>query len=347
MADRPRVVIILTGGTIAMLPDRATGAAVPSLHGQAVLDRAPRLADIADLEVVDWGLVPASHLRFGQLLAIGGLIQDAARRPGVSGVVVVQGTDVMEETAFAWDLLHAAEASLVVVGAMRHAGETDDDGPRNLMDAVRVAADPRMRGQGAVVVMGRQVHPADDVVKADSQALDAFIAPNDGPLARVDTDGVVILRSRGRRRVLPHGTDRAAEPVVLVTAVVSSDGSLIRAAVEGGAVGIVVEATGAGNTDPDHLRAASEAMARGLPVVLTSRCHSGGVGPLYGFEGGGRTWQEAGVILAGTLSGPKARVALALGLGAGLGRHELADLLGGRAAAMMERDGRPRGAASG
>jgi L-asparaginase len=329
MADRPRVVIILTGGTIAMLPDPATGAAVPSLHGDAVLERAPGLDEIAHLEVVDWGLVPASHLRFGQILEIGRLIAEAARRPEVDGVVVVQGTDVMEETAFAWDLLHADDVPLVVVGAMRHAGETDDDGPRNLVAAVRVAADTRMRGQGALVVMSGQVLPADDTVKTDSQALDAFIAPNVGPLARVGAAEVVVARSRGWRRTLPRTPDHAAEPVALLIAAVSSDGSLIRAATASGAVGIVVEATGAGNTDPDLLRAASDAMAQGLPVVLTSRCQSGGVGPLYGFPGGGRTWQEAGAILAGTLSGPKARVALALALGAGLARDELADLLAG------------------
>jgi L-asparaginase len=302
---------------------------VPSLRGQAVLDRVPGLSELAEVEVVDWGLVPASHLRFTEVLEIGQRIRDASGRPDVSGVVVVQGTDVMEETAFAWDLLHAAEAPLVVVGAMRHAGEPDDDGPRNLSHALRVAVDERMRGQGALIVMGGHVLPADDAVKADSQALDAFRSPNGGPLARLSDEDLVIERPRPVRRVLPRGPQRAAEPVALVTAVVSTDGDAIRGAIDRGAVGIVVEATGAGNTDPDLLDAAGDAMARGIPVALTSRCQSGGVAPAYGFPGGGRTWQEAGAMLAGTLSGPKARVALALGLGAGLDGRELADLLAG------------------
>ena len=98
--------------------------------------------------------------------------------------------------------------------------------------------------------------------------------------------------------------------------------AIARAAVAQGSRGIVVEATGAGNTDPDLLAAAREAMAEGIPVVLTTRCASGAVGPLYGFPGGGRSWRDAGAILAGTRSGPKARVALALGLEAG-GRYLL------------------------
>lgn len=324
-ADRRRVVVIFSGGTIAMLPDPASGAAVPALRGADVLGRvgAPLAVEV---EAIDWGLVPASHLSFQQILDIAGVIADAAARPDVSGVVVVQGTDVMEETAFAWDLLHAADSPVVVVGAMRHAGEADADGPGNLAAAIAVAADARLRGQGVVVAMAGLVLPADDVTKVDSQALDTFAAPDAGPLGRVHGGRFEPLRVRGRRRRLAAVPSHAAEGVALITAVVATDGSLLRAAAEHGAPGIVVAATGTGNTDPDLLAAAVEVMARGVPVVLTSRCLSGGVAPAYGFPGGGRTWLQAGAILAGTLSGPKARVALALGLGAGLDRAGLVAL---------------------
>ena len=171
---------------------------------------------------------------------------------------------------------------------------------------------------------------AADATKTDSQALDTFRALNDGPLGHIRGDEVVIERERAVRRTLEPVPERAAEPVALLTAVVSTDGDLLRAAVGQGAVGVVLEATGSGNTDPDLLAAASEAMATGVRVVLTTRCASGAVGPLYGFPGGGRSWQEAGAILAGTLSGPKARVALALGLGAGLDRSGLGRLFGDR-----------------
>jgi L-asparaginase len=328
-ASRPLVVVIFTGGTIAMLPDPSTGAAVPALRGAALLARLPEASAAADLEVVDWGLVPASHLRFAQLLDIAERIREAAARPEVAGVVVVQGTDVLEETAFAWDLLHDAEAPVVVVGAMRNAGEAGFDGARNLADAVRTAADPRLRGQGVLVVMDGLVLPADDVTKVHSRALDAFQAPNDGPLGRMIDGRLELERPRGARRRIPTRPEQAAEPIALVTAVVSTDGQMLRAAVGCGAVGVVVEATGSGNTDPDLLAAARDAMAAGVPVALASRCAAGGVAPVYGFPGGGLSWQAAGAMLAGTLSGPKARVALALGLGAGLDRVALAALLAG------------------
>ena len=69
-------------------------------------------------------------------------------------------------------------------------------------------------------------------------------------------------------------------------------------------------------------------MAAGIPVVLTSRCRSGGVGAGLRLPGRRpRPGRRPAPSWPGTLSGPKARVALALGLGAGLDRAALAELL--------------------
>lgn len=326
--DRKRVAVVFTGGTISMLPDPVTGAAVPTLRGTEILARTSGLADLADLEAVDWGLVPASHMRFGQILEIARLLEATLARPDIDGAVVVQGTDVMEETAFAWDLLLASHKPVAVVGAMRNASDPDYDGPANLHDAVRAACRPEMRGQGVCVVMGGRVLPADDVRKSDSHALDTFRAPSHGPVALIDGGRFTLLAPRGARRRLAPIPAVAAEPVPLITAVVSMDGSPLRQAVAGGARGIVVAATGAGNTDPDLLAAAVGAMAAAVPVVLVTRCLSGRAAPDYGFPGGGQTWFRAGAIPGGRLSGPQARVALSLGLGAGLDGEGLRALLG-------------------
>ena len=122
-------------------------------------------------------------------------------------------------------------------------------------------------------------------------------------------------------------TTTASERVHLVMAGIGTDGTLLDAAVAAGADGIVVAATGMGNTSPGLLAAAERAMRDGIPVVLASRCVSGPVGTDYAFPGAGATWVRAGAIPVGTLCAIKARVALALGLGAGLDRDGLAALL--------------------
>jgi len=112
-----------------------------------------------------------------------------------------------------------------------------------------------------------------------------------------------------------------------VMATVATDGTPIAALHAAGADGFVVAATGAGNTASALLEAAEAALADGLPVVVTTRCPIGAASADYAFPGGGATWIRAGAIPAGHLGGPKARIALALGLGAGLDRTGLAELL--------------------
>ena len=323
----PRVAVIFTGGTIGMTADPAAGGAVPTLDGASLLARTGGLATIAEVLPIDRGRTPASHFSFADVLAIRAAIDAALADPGLSGVVVVQGTDTLEETAFAWDLLHDDPRPVVVTGAMRTASDPDWDGPANLRDAIAAAADPGLRGAGVVVAFAGVVHPADDVVKGHATALDPFRSPDAGPLGRLVDGRFVAGRAGGPRRRLGLPAVPPPGPVDLVTAALDTDGRPIDLAVAAGTCGIVVAATGAGNTHPDLLRAAVEAMAAGIPVVVASRTGAGRVGPTYAFPGGGRTWLWAGAILAGALTPVKARVALALGIGAGLERAGLAALL--------------------
>ncbi len=320
-----RVAIVFTGGTISMLPSAEAGGAVPALDGQAIIQRTPGLAQIAELEPIDWGLVPASHLGFDRLIELGRLIEQTLARDEVDGAVVVQGTDSIEETAFAYDLLVRSVKPVIVTGAMRHAAEPDYDGPRNLTDAVRCAATPELRGQGTLVVLDGLIVGADEAAKMHATALSAFQPRNGPPVGEVRDDRVVVGAPRPARPVLPVIPDGAGT-VHLVTVVTGMDGVLLRLTLETGPVGVVVAATGSGNTHPDVLAAAQELMARGVAVCLTTRCWSGHVAPAYGFPGGGAQWQRAGAILS-RLDGPKCRVALALGLAAGLADGELRRVL--------------------
>jgi L-asparaginase len=322
-----RVAVVFTGGTISMRHDATAGGNVPLLDAADLLATVPGLDAVADVLPIDLGLTPASHLQFAALFAISDAVESALARDDVDGAVIVQGTDAIEETAFFFDLLHAGAKPIVVTGAMRSASQPAYDGPRNLTDAVRVAAASETRANevGAVVVLAGSIAAADDVLKTHASAFDTFRSLNRGPLGRVDGARVAFAAPRGPRRHV--ATHRAAERVFLVTATVATDGTPIAALHAAGAAGFVVAATGAGNTDPSLLAAAEAAIEDGLPVVLTTRCPIGAAGVGYAFPGGGATWVRAGAIEAGHLGGPKARIALALGLGAGLDRAGLAALL--------------------
>ncbi|HET9458091.1 MAG TPA: asparaginase [Candidatus Limnocylindrales bacterium] len=320
-----RVAVVFTGGTIGMRHDPGAGGNVPALSGDGILALVPGLESIAEIVAIDRGLTPASHFTFDDLFAIHDAVTGGLADEATDGVVVVQGTDTIEETAFFFDLLHAGPKPVVVSGAMRTASAPDYDGPANLRDAVAAAAAPELRNAGVVVVLGGSIEPADDVTKTHASALDTFRSLNAGSLGHLEGGRVVLARERGPRRHV--SARRAAERVHLLTATVAMDGTPIEALLAVGTDGLVVEATGSGNTAATLLAAAERAIAAGVPVVLTTRCPAGAASGAYAFPGGGATWLRAGAILAGHLGGPKARVALALGLGAGLDRAALSRLL--------------------
>jgi L-asparaginase len=62
-------------------------------------------------------------------------------------------------------------------------------------------------------------------------------------------------------------------------------------------------------------------------VALASRCAAGRATAAYAFPGAGAQWLRAGALPVGQLCALKARVALALGIGAGLDHAGLTALL--------------------
>jgi L-asparaginase len=313
-----RLAVIFTGGTISMHDEPGGAGNRPTLRGDALLATVRDLGELAEIEPIDWGLVPASHLTFEQVLDVGRTLHAALARPEIDGAVVVQGTDVIEETAFAWDLLPLPPKPVVVTGAMRSASQATYDGPENLRNAIAAAADPVLADQGVLVALAGELHGADDVRKTHTHAHATFQSPNAGRLGTVVDGRVSLLRRRSPVR-LPRIPSAAALPVPILAVAVDDPPRL-----PDSVAGLVVAAAGGGNTPPAHLELARDLLRGGVPVALTTRCPSGRPLPGYGFAGGSSEWWDAGAIFSGTLDALKVRVLIALGIGAGLGTTELA-----------------------
>ena len=308
------VVVVSTGGTIAMRPEADTGKLVPVVSGDELVEMIG-WADAPPVELDDFARVPSFDV-YGELaLSLARQVVRQAQRPEVRGVVVTHGTDTMEETVYLIDRLLASETPVVLTGAQRGADQPDADGPRNLRDAIRLAWSEDTIGPGAVVVFAGEIHSAREARKIHTSALHAFASPGYGPLGHVDADVVEVRRTPSRAPVLPVPERLAL--VDLHRLYAGSDGRFVRHSLETGAEAIVLEATGRGNANDQVVEAVREATARLVPVVVCSRCAAGRVAPVYG-RGGGRDLEEVGAVFAGDLAGSKARVLLQLALGAGL-----------------------------
>jgi L-asparaginase len=310
--------ILTTGGTIASLPDPETGAKRPAVSGEALVASVPGLADVADVEVEEVAAHSSWNLTPGDMLEIARRAGESLAEPAVDGVVVTHGTDTLEETAFLIDITLRSDGPVVVVGAMRSPDEPSADGPRNLLNAVRVASAPEARGVGAVVAMHDEIHAARWARKLDSGLLSAFGSPRHAALGRVEPSELELpfVPPRGFTIDPPEELSHA---VPLVSAYPGMDGSVIEAVVETtGAAGLVVEGTGSGNVPGTAVDGIRAALDRGLPVVLATRVLGGATRSGYGSPGGGAAVRELGAVGAGPLSAGKARLLLMVLLASGL-----------------------------
>ena len=135
---------------------------------------------MADVEVFTVATVPSGDLRLRDLFELRDQVARAIRS-GTQGVVVTQGTDTLEETAYAFELLTSFDEPVVFTAAMRSSDALSPDGPANLMAAVRVAACPDARGSGVLVVLNDEIHSATDVRKMHTSSTAAFASPLVGP----------------------------------------------------------------------------------------------------------------------------------------------------------------------
>lgn len=306
-----RVLVVALGGTIASTGSQGV---TPQLSAQHLIDAVPGLGEVADIEAVSFRQLPSGDLTLEDLTALARLIHEAAAR-GVDAVVVTQGTDTIEESSFALDLLVDLDVPVVVTGAMRNPTMLSPDGPNNLLAAVTVAASASARGLGCLVVMNDEVHAARFVRKTHATGVGAFTSPSTGPLGWVSEGRVRIALRCAPLERLDLARDVHGAPVAIVTCGLGDDGRSLEALASAGYRGLVVEGLGAGHV-PAAMVEALQGVASAMPVVLTSRTGAGEVlTRTYGFVGSESDLLGRGLVSGGALDSRKARVALALALG--------------------------------
>jgi L-asparaginase len=315
-----KVVIITTGGTIAMKRNSPmVGGAVPMLKGEDFLAQLPRSG--VELVFEEFTNLPSSHLTPAQALELSQRVETALLVPEVDGVVVTHGTDTLEESAYMVDLTVNSPKPVVFTGAMRTATMVGYDGMVNLAAAIRVAAAPEAREQGALVVFGESIFAAAEAQKIHSQAADAFAAPGSGPIGRVQGDRVWLYHRAPRRLYIP--CTRLEELVDLIKIAQGAEDRMLRHSIEDGVAGIVIEAYGSGRVPPWWLPSISEALSQRTAVVIATRCGAGSLHDEYGYVGAFHDLQRLGLLFAHNLSGVKARIKLMVALGAARRPSEL------------------------
>ena len=311
-----RVHIIFTGGTIAMRTN-AEGLLVPASLGDELLQAIPQLEKIANISTEQLCNVASAHLTSEIWLQTRRAIMAACADEDVAGVVLVQGTDTLEETVFFLDASLSPENTrgkpIVLTGAMRNADEANADGPDNLRNAILLAVSAHSLEKPVMACMFGKIHAARAVQKQHSTRTDAFVSTHHTPIGRVNDSGEVLFFETQTTSLhtptVQIDSDLSALPTVdIIPIYVGADADAINHSIAAGAQAIVVQALGAGNLNPSVFAAIEQALQKDIPIIIATRCWEGNAEPHYGYVGGGQTLAKIGACFAHDLPAHKARI---------------------------------------
>ena len=305
----PRIKILVLGGTITMTSHGDDGVE-PTITAEELVTSIPQLADVAQVEPTTLMMKPSASLNWEDIRTTHEAIRTAFA-DGCDGVVILQGTDTLEEVAFIFDLLNDDPRPIVVSGAMRPTHKPGYDGPANLLASVKVAASEHARGLGALVVMNDVIHTARFVIKSHTGSTNAFVSRLAGPIGMMH-EGVPRFLYHPIGSLPTFQLPDGQPPNVGLFAFAFAQQWPFAAMQNYDAV--VLELAGSGHVAGDDVAAFTE-LANNIPTVFTSRARNGLVMEhTYGYAGSEIELIAAGLIPAGQFDGAKARIITTLAL---------------------------------
>ena len=313
-----RIALLTTGGTIAMrASDKGGQLGAPP----PFIDMLARTLPEVQVTLIPVLSRPSAGFSIADIAAIAKAAETAAAAH--DGVVITHGTDVLEETGFALELLIRTDTPIVLTGAMRLANQPSADGDANLIAACRVAGSGGARGKGVLVVFDDEIHWAPLAKKRHAFRTHAFSSEPFGPLGWV-AEGRVRFTLRPEKS-LPHLVWGGRETMVpILEAGPGLEPALVKSFRTCDA--LVLALPGAGHV-ADTVPAILEAMP--MPVVFASRTGAGEtLTHSYGYAGGEIDLIQRGLIPAGPLDARRARIALAILLSNGAAKPDIVAFFG-------------------
>ena len=320
---KKRFALITTGGTIAQKMDTSSGGAVPALSGEEILDAIPALKGLADFTVFPVANIDSRDMDFPIYTKLAQKVKKVNKDPNIDAVIILHGTDTMEETAFFLNQTIYVEKPMAITGAMRTASEKDYDGPRNIIDTVRALLSHHANNHNIMVVMNGNIINGLAVSKVDSSNIDAFNGGKHGVLGIIDELHVTWYNKPINIRTF--NVPKTYPKIDIVLAYPGATGQLIKASYRSGAKGIVIVGYGAGNVSKRLFRTIRSILKKNKDFIflISTRSPEGNILPVYAGEGGAVDLQKVGVILGGPINATKSRILLMLCLNSNYTKEQI------------------------
>ncbi|QZA79899.1 type II asparaginase [Deefgea piscis] len=315
-AEKPNVVILATGGTIAGTGNTSTttvGYTAAKIGVDALIAAVPELSKVANVSGEQVFQIASESMTNDHWLKLAKKVNETLKRKDVDGVVITHGTDTIEETAYFLNLVVKSNKPVVIVGAMRPATAISADGPINLYNAVALAGSKEAIGQGVLVALNDEIQGARDVVKTNTMTTNTFRSPELGSLGYIVSGKPNFYRASTRKHTSNTEFDVAkldSLPAVNIAYGSANANTLaIDAFAAAGDVGIVYAGTGNGSLAAPVRARLTELRQKGIHINRSSRISNGPT-----IRNGENNDDKTDFTVADTLSPQKARILLMLAL---------------------------------
>lgn len=311
---KPKISIGSLGGTISMTANNSDDGIVPKLSAKDFVNLLPNIENIATIEAQSLFSLPSGHLKFEMLLEA---LKWAKKQIdlGSDGVILTQGTDTLEESAFFCDLLWDRSEPLILMGAMRSPQEIGAEGLRNLYSSILVASNANSKDRGVMVVMNDTISTPRWMRKSHSLAVESFCS--DGKTFGYIAEGRVEYFCPPLKRMSFEPPSILDKKVFLWEQTLDGDVGVLDW-VKSSMDGLVISGFGAGHISLEASMRLKEILEC-MPVIIATRTTSGPTAyHTYGYVGSEIDCIKQGALMAGHLSAKKARILLWVILNNGL-----------------------------
>ena len=313
---KPNVVILATGGTIAgagVTSTTTVGYTAAVTPVDKLISNVPELTKVANISGEQVSQIASESMTMEIWLNLAKRVNVLLAQHNVDGIVITHGTDTLEETAYFLDLVVKSKKPVVLVGSMRPGTAMSADGPLNLYRAVILAGTKEAAGKGVMVMLNDTIHAGREVTKTITDRVDTFQAPIAGVLGVFSGDQPVFYRQSLRKHTSASEFDvmnlTTLPRVDIVYHYAGNAGTMIEAATNAGAKGLVHAGTGNGSIGKAEYPAVENALKNGVVIVRSSRVGNGIIS-----RNGEANDDKYGFIASDNLNPQKARILLMLAL---------------------------------
>jgi len=325
-ANKPKVALISTGGTIMSRVDYRTGGVYAVENPKELLHNIPELSHIVNLEMfspmkkMSEDLDPEDWQHIAREVA-------KELNAGKKGVIVTHGTDTLHYTSAALSFfLQNLGKPVVLVGAQRSSDRGSSDAGLNIICAAHVAVSD-------IAEVGTCMHGSTNdaychfirgtkVRKMHTTRRDAFQPINEPALAKIFADGRIDITNKNFRKrddKKKVEVDAKIDPNVAILKVYpGSYPNVIDYHIRNGCKGFVIEGTGMGHVPTEVSKKpwtlAIKKHSETIPFVITSQTIYGRVNP-YVYTNLRKLFIDSGAISGEDMTSETAYVKLMWVLG--------------------------------